>query len=97
VFDKLSLSGTEAVALLYMGAIQIGVSYMIFNEGIKYISATESMIIAMLEAIFNPIWVFVGIGEQPSVFALIGGGIIFAVILLHNIRSPRKRKMITAD
>lgn len=97
VFDKMALSGTEFLILLYMGAIQIGVSYMIFNEGIKYISATESMIIAMLEAIFNPIWVFMGIGEQPSVYALIGGGIIFTAILAHNIRSPRKRKMIIAE
>ena len=70
---------------------------MIFNEGIKYISATESMIIAMLEAIFNPIWVFMGIGEAPSSYALIGGGIIFSAIIAHNIRSPRKRKMIIVE
>ncbi|MCB0722693.1 MAG: EamA family transporter [Ignavibacteriae bacterium] len=97
VFDKLALTGTEFLILLYMGAIQIGVSYMIFNEGIKYISATESMIIAMLEAIFNPIWVFLGIGEKPSGFAIIGAGIIFAAILVHNIRSSRKAKMLIVE
>ena len=70
---------------------------MIFNEGIKYISATESMIIAMLEAIFNPVWVFIGIGEKPSVYAIIGAAIIFSAILFHNIRSPRKRKMLIVE
>ena len=97
VFNNLSISGTELLILLYMGAIQIGISYMIFNEGIKYISATESMIIAMLEAMFNPIWVFIGIGEKPSVYAIIGAAIIFGAILFHNIRSPKKRKMLIVE
>ncbi len=97
IFDGLSVSLTESLILIYMGAIQIGVSYMIFNEGIKYVSATESMIIAMLEAMFNPIWVYVGIGEEPSGYAIIGAAIIFAAILVHNIRSPRKKKMLLVD
>jgi drug/metabolite transporter, DME family len=97
IFNGLSISLSEGLILVYMGAVQIGISYMIFNEGIKYVSATESMIIAMLEAMFNPIWVFIGIGEEPSGFAIIGAAIIFAAILVHNIRSPRKKKLIPVD
>lgn len=97
IFEGVSMSVSEGLILIYMGAIQIGISYMIFNEGIKYVSATESMIIAMLEAMFNPIWVFIGIGEKPSGFAIIGAAIIFAAILAHNIRSPRRKKMIPVD
>lgn len=84
IYDRLAITPTETWILLYMGVIQIGISYIIFNEGIKYVSATESMIIAMLEAIFNPIWVFIGVGETPSVFAVSGGVIILAAILFHN-------------
>jgi drug/metabolite transporter, DME family len=84
IYDKLAITPTETWILLYMGVIQIGISYIIFNEGIKYVSATESMIIAMLEAIFNPIWVFLGVGEKPSAFALAGGVIILSAILFHN-------------
>jgi len=84
IYDKLAITPAETWILLYMGVIQIGISYVIFNEGIKYVSATESMIIAMLEAIFNPIWVFIGVGETPSVFAVAGGVIILAAILFHN-------------
>lgn len=84
VYDKLALTSIEAIILIYMGVIQIGISYIIFNEGIKYVSATESMIIAMLEAIFNPIWVFIGVGEAPSVFAVTGGLIILSAIMFHN-------------
>jgi drug/metabolite transporter (DMT)-like permease len=73
-----------------MGVVQIGISYFIFNIGIKYVSATESMIIGMLEAIFNPIWVFFGVGEVPAPTAVIGGMIIFAAILIHNFLPLRK-------
>ncbi len=95
IFPDLSLSLTEIIILLYMGIFQIGISYMIFNEGIKYVSATESMIIATLEAIFNPIWVFLGIGEQPSVYAIIGAAIILGAILWRNL--SRKEKALIVD
>lgn len=94
VFPDFSLTLQQALILLYMGAIQIGTSYVIFNEGIKYVSATESMIIATLEAIFNPIWVFIGLGEKPSVFSIAGGLIIFGAILWRNFSSKDKSLII---
>jgi len=97
VYDKLALNFTEASILIYMGVIQIGISYIIFNEAIKYVSATESMIIAMLEAIFNPIWVFIGIGEEPSVFAIAGGIIILSAILFHNFVLKKKEPLTAED
>ena len=94
IFPDLKLDLTQALILLYMGAIQIGVSYIIFNEGIKYVSATESMIIATLEAIFNPIWVFIGIGEAPSVYSILGGLIIFGAIIWRNFSKKEKSLII---
>jgi drug/metabolite transporter, DME family len=93
VFPDFALDTKQALILLYMGAIQIGVSYIIFNEGIKYVSATESMIIATLEAMFNPIWVFIGIGETPSVYSIMGGAIIFGAIIWRNF-SKREKTLI---
>ena len=90
VFSELTFNFTESMILIYMGVFQIGLSYIIFNEAIKFVSATESLIIATLEAIFNPIWVFIGIGETPSVYAVIGGLIIFAAIIYHNIKTDAK-------
>ena len=94
VFPDFTLDLTQSLILLYMGAIQIGVSYIIFNEGIKYVSATESMIIATLEAIFNPIWVFIGIGEMPSVYSIFGGLIIFGAIIWRNFSKKEKTMII---
>lgn len=94
IYPDFALTFAQGSILLYMGVVQIGISYMIFNIGIKYVSATESMIIAMLEAIFNPIWVFIGIGETPSVYSLIGGVIIFGAIIWRSFSKNEKSLII---
>ena len=85
MINNLTLDLTQFLILLYMGIFQIGISYIIFNEGVKYISATESMIIAMLEAILSPIWVFLGVGEVPSGYAIAGSLIILITIVWRNL------------
>lgn len=97
IFPAFSISLNETLILLYMGSIQIGISYVIFNEGIKYVSATESMIIATLEAIFNPIWVFIGLGEVPSVYSILGGLIIFGAILWRNFSKTTTEKTLIVE
>jgi len=93
VFPDFKVDMNQSLILLYMGAVQIGISYIIFNEGIKYVSATESMIIATLEAMFNPIWVFIGIGEAPTIYSILGGCIIFGAIIWRNF-SKREKSLI---
>jgi drug/metabolite transporter (DMT)-like permease len=93
ILNNLIIDLTQALILLYMGIFQIGISYIIFNEGIKYISATESMIIAMLEAILSPIWVFIGIGEVPTVYAIAGSLIIMVTIMWRNLFLKPGEKM----
>ncbi|MBS1492941.1 MAG: EamA family transporter [Bacteroidetes bacterium] len=97
IFPHLSLNFNQTVILIFLGAVQIGISYMIFNEGIKYVSATESMIIGTLEAIFNPIWVFFGVGEKPSVFAIAGACVILGAILWRNLISKPSEKTMIID
>lgn len=93
IMNNLMIDLTQSLILLYMGVFQIGISYIIFNEGVKYISATESMIIAMLEAILSPIWVFLGVGEVPSVYAIIGSLIILITIVWRNLFLKPGEKM----
>jgi len=94
VYDNLAVDAVQLGILLFMGIFQIGISYMIFNEGIKYISATESMIIAMLEAILNPIWVFIGIGEAPTIYSVIGSAVILLAIVWRNFFAKEKIEMV---
>ena len=64
----------------FLGVFQIAIAYAFFSSGLKRIYAVEASIIAMIEPVLNPVWVFIGYGETPSVTAIIGGIIIITAI-----------------
>lgn len=88
-----SVSLGQAASLLFLGVFQLGISFMLFTAGQRYVSATAAAITSMLEAVFNPVWVFLGMGERPSPFALLGAGVVMGVILWYHLdanRQPRE-------
>ena len=77
-------SATAWITIVIMGIFQLGFGYIFFSKGIKTTSATSSSIIATLEPILNPIWVFLMIGETPKPLALLGGVIVLVTVLIYN-------------
>ena len=75
----------HAGALLFLGVVQLGLAYFLFAQGMRSVSATAAGITSMLEAVFNPVWVFLGTGERPGPYALLGGCIILGVVLLYSL------------
>lgn len=68
--------------LAYLGLIQMGLGYLLFTYGLKRTTATETSLITMLEPLFNPLWVAIGYGEQPSALAIVGGLIIVLALMV---------------
>jgi drug/metabolite transporter (DMT)-like permease len=75
-----AVPSTAVAPLVFLGVVQIGVAYTFFVKGLGLIRAAEASIISLLEPIFNPIWVFLGIGERPSVFAICGAAVVLSAI-----------------
>jgi len=76
--------------LLYLGVFQIALAYLFFNAGIRHLSATAAVVTGTLEAVLNPLWVFLGIGERPSPWALLGGLLILATIAWYTLAPLRR-------
>jgi drug/metabolite transporter, DME family len=70
--------------LLWLGVVQIGVAYVLVGRGLRRVSAAEASVLTMLEALFNPIWVVLGMGERPSGWALAGGAVVLSAVLLRT-------------
>jgi drug/metabolite transporter (DMT)-like permease len=68
----------------FLGVFQIAFAYAFFASGLKRVIAVEASIISMVEPVFNPVWVFLGNGETPSITAIVGGAIIIAVITIRT-------------
>lgn len=84
------LSGKAVFAILALGIVQIGVAAVLFAYGIKRITALQSILTAVIEPLFNPIWVFLATGEIPGARSLAGGSIIVAAVIVSSIVSVRR-------
>lgn len=78
----------------FLGIFQIAIAYAFFASGLKRIYAVEASIISMIEPVLNPVWVFIGYGETPSVTAITGGIIILCAIIVRSLitQTPMIRK-----
>jgi drug/metabolite transporter (DMT)-like permease len=75
VADDLPLTRRSLLVLLFLGMFQIALAYVLFTRGLAHVPATQASLTGMLEPVSNPIWVFLFLGERPSLYA-VGGGII---------------------
>ena len=83
-----ALSGRDALILLYLGVVQIGVAYTLFTAGMaRGVRSLDAGIVGYVEPILNPIWVFLLLGERPAPWALAGGAIIIAAVACHGLLS----------
>jgi len=87
------ISVHDAVSVLYLGVVQIGVAYTLFTLGMaRGVRSLDAGIVGYIEPVLNPIWVFIFLGERPSGWALVGGAIIIAAVASHAIFGARKAK-----
>lgn len=82
-----SITAMDWFAVSFLGVIQIGISYVLFIKGVRGgTRPLDASLIGFIEPLLNPVWVFVFVGERPSQWALLGGGIIIAAIAIHTVR-----------
>ncbi|MEM7360004.1 MAG: DMT family transporter [Pseudomonadota bacterium] len=75
---------------LTLGVFQIGLGSILLIAGSKYVPAAQLTLLAMLEVVLSPIWVWLVVNETPSMAALIGGGIIMCAIC-YDALAPTKQ------
>jgi len=78
------------VAIAVLGIVQIGLSAILFSFAIKRVSAVQANLVAVIEPVFNPVWVFFAIGEAPGVNTIIGGVIVIFAVTAASIISARR-------
>ncbi len=83
----------DALSVLYLGVVQIGIAYTLFTLGMaRGIRSLDAGIVGYIEPVLNPIWVFLVLGEQPSKWALIGGAIIISAVVVHTTLKAKENR-----
>jgi drug/metabolite transporter (DMT)-like permease len=88
-WGHLGLDGKGVLLVLFLGVVQLGISYVLFVEGLKTVPAAEASLLGMLEPMFNPLWAFLGLGERPSTWAALGGAIVLAAVAGRTVLGAR--------
>ncbi|HPE88807.1 MAG TPA: EamA family transporter [Spirochaetales bacterium] len=86
---QFSLKAAAAIGAL--GVFQIGLAAVLLSWGIKRVNAIQGSIIAGLEPVFNPLWVFLALGERPGPNALAGGAVIIAAVIGSSVVTARRK------
>lgn len=82
-------TASEFWMLAFLGIVQIGIAYSLFTFAFSHVRALDALLLSMLEPVLNPLWVYLGIGETPGVYALIGGGIILLLVAFRAFRGTK--------
>src|SRR5260221_524568 len=73
-----------------MGVFQIGLPNVLMIRAARLLTATEVVLLGMVEVVLGPIWVWLAIGERPSDMALIGGAIVLTALAGNALAGSRR-------
>jgi drug/metabolite transporter (DMT)-like permease len=85
--------GSDLLYLSLLGVVQLGLGYIFFVEGMKWVSAIEGALLPVIEPVLNPVWVVVFAGEEPSVNTILGGLLIVGAVTLRSLARARQASL----
>lgn len=74
----LAAGAADWAVVVYLGAIQIGLAYVLLTRAFRRVGALEASLLLLVEPVLNPIWTWLAHGEEPGRWALAGGAVIIA-------------------
>lgn len=88
-WGHLALDARGVALVLFLGIVQMGISYVLFVKGLRTVRAAEASLLGMLEPMFNPLWAFLGLGERPGTAASLGGAIVLLAVAGRTLFAAR--------
>jgi drug/metabolite transporter, DME family len=72
----------EVLLLALMGPLQLSIPLIFYAKGARSVPAVTLSLIVMLDAVVNPLWPWLFVGEVPEPTAFIGGAIIIGAVII---------------
>jgi drug/metabolite transporter, DME family len=85
--------GPREVGLLaLMGLLQLAIPLIFYVKGARSVPAITLSLIVMLDAVINPLWPWLALGEMPGRTDFIGGAVIIAAVVISIFGSRWNRR-----
>ncbi len=81
----------DLMVLALMGVVQLAVPIALFAYAVRHVPAVHLSLLALMDVVLNPLWVWIGVGERPSEAVFIGGPVILGAVVMAIIGAARSR------
>lgn len=85
----LSIATGDIMLLLGLGVIQMTLGLSFFLYALRLLPAAQVTLIALLEPVLGPLWVWLFAGEEPPPLTLLGGAIVIAALATNTVLGLR--------
>jgi drug/metabolite transporter, DME family len=92
-----AIDANAMLLLMLMGPLQLSLPLIAYARGARIVPAMLLSLIAMLDAVLNPLWPWLVYGEPPGDAALVGGAIILGAVLLSTLGAHLFQKYETSE
>jgi drug/metabolite transporter (DMT)-like permease len=89
--DHAGTGSLNLFLIFLLGVVQLGCGSILYLYGARHLLAAETTLIALLESVLAPLWVWLLLGETPTAYGLAGGAIVFAAVAAITVVSSRRR------
>jgi drug/metabolite transporter (DMT)-like permease len=79
--DRIALPPRDLALCVGMGVLQLALGMALYTRASRHLPAAELQLLATTELILAPLWVWIGVGEVPTVATVVGGALIFLAVL----------------
>ena len=76
------VSPRNVLLLAAMGPLQLSIPLIFYAKGAKSVPAVTLSLIVMLDAVINPLWPWLFVGEMPERASFVGGAIIIGAVII---------------
>ena len=83
------ISAGDLLLLALLGIVILPVSLALITRATHHVPAPEVNLVALLETLLGPLWVWLAIGERPSAEVLAGGVLVVGAVTIHSALALR--------
>jgi drug/metabolite transporter, DME family len=78
-----------------IGAVVLALGMVMYTLGSRVIPAAELTLLALIEVLLAPLWVFLFLGETASAETFVGGAVLLAAVALNAVMGARAQHRAT--
>ncbi len=81
----------EVWAMALTGGLVLPLSFFLLSLASRHTQAANVSLLMLLETVLGPLWVWLGIGEEPTARMIIGGIFVVVVLALYLLAEARRK------